>query len=234
MQVRPRVVLIHGAGGGGWEWSIWTRVWAAAGWRDLRAIELQPAPAGLAATCFDHYLDQVCTAAAGAPVVLAGASLGGLLALCAAPRVNCRALVLVNPLPPLEEAGAWAAPTWPGDIVPWGREASLAGTRRAMAGADDDAALFAFRHWRDESAAVLRDACAGREVTSTGCPLLVIASEGDQDVPVDLSTRLALRLAGSLQRYAGGHLEPLLGRTANSTAAHAVSWLNAALGFTAD
>lgn len=232
--MRPRVVFIHGAGGGAWEWSIWTRVWAAAGWCEQLAVDLQPVEAGLAATRFDDYLDQVSRVAADRPVVLVGASLGGLLALCAAPQLDCRALLLVNPLPPAEDAADWTAPAWAGDIVPWGREASLAGTRRAMAGSDDDAALFAFRHWRDESAAVLRDACAGRQVSPPGCPLLVVASNEDGDVPAACSARLSLRLGGSLLRYPGDHLEPLLGRTANGTAAHAVSWLNAALGFTAD
>ncbi|MBY4597759.1 alpha/beta fold hydrolase, partial [bacterium BD-1] len=78
-------VFVHGAGGGGWEWAAWRRVFAAAGWNAL-APDLWPAPAGLAATSLADYAVQVrgWLAAAPRPRVLVGASLGGLLAAMAA------------------------------------------------------------------------------------------------------------------------------------------------------
>src|SRR6185437_6554618 len=96
MQQRRTVVFVHGAGGGGWEWNVWRRVFAANGWH-CRAPDLQPAPAGLAATRLCDYVDQVVAAAnaAGPPspqTVLTGASLGGLLALAASAQVAVAAL----------------------------------------------------------------------------------------------------------------------------------------------
>ena len=66
-----------------------------------------------------------------------------------------------------------------------------ASTRRALPDADDATALFAFRHWRDESGAVLREAQAGIEVAAPRCPVLCIASAQDEDVPPALTAALA-------------------------------------------
>ena len=42
-EARRAVVLVHGAGGGGWEWDAWARVFAAGDWR-VFAPDLQPSP----------------------------------------------------------------------------------------------------------------------------------------------------------------------------------------------
>lgn len=55
---RARVVCVHGAGGGGWEWSIWARGLAVAGF-DVLAPDLVPAHGGLAATRLADYREQV-------------------------------------------------------------------------------------------------------------------------------------------------------------------------------
>lgn len=216
------VVLVHGAGAGGWEWAAWARVFAAAG-HVVSAPDLAPARAGLAATCLDDYLAQVrdWVAAAPRPRLLVGASLGGLLAVAAADAAD--ALVLVNPLPPAGLPGGDPVP----DLVPWGRRASLAGTRRALPGADDAAALFAFRRWRDESGRVLREARAGWPVPRPAVPVLVIASETDADVPAAASAALAADWGASLWRVPGGHVDPLLGRQAPALAEAVLQWLAA-------
>lgn len=219
-------VFVHGAGGGGWEWGVWARVFAAHGY-DVIAPDLMAGPQGLAATTLDDYAAQVRGWLAearrqrpGTTVCLAGASLGGLLALTCANAAD--ALVLVNPMPPegLPTSEAVA------DVVPWGREASLAGTRRALPESDDLAALFAFRRWRDESGRVLRQARAGLALPAPACPVLVMASAADEDVPQETSAALATRLGASLQRLPGGHVAPLLGRQAPGAAGMAVEWLN--------
>ena len=56
-----RVLLVHGAGGGAWEYCLWMPVLRAAGWSP-EAVELQPRAVetgGLAATRFEDYLEQV-------------------------------------------------------------------------------------------------------------------------------------------------------------------------------
>lgn len=219
-------VFVHGAGGGGWEWAIWARVFAAQGHRVL-APDLQPSAAGLADTTLDDYAAQVCAwlasarrAAPGQRVVLVGASLGGLIALMN--RRDADALVLVNPMPPEGLPG----PDDGAGLVLWGREASLDGTRRALPDADDLATLHAFRRWRDESGRALRQARAGVACAAGTAPVLVMASVDDTDVPPERSAALAASLGASLLRVPGSHVGPLLGRKAAGAAAQAVEWLN--------
>lgn len=221
-------LLVHGAGGGGWEWNVWRGVWEAAG-IVVSAPDLQPVAAGLAATGFGDYLRQVRDALATLPRprAVVGASLGGLLALGVADATD--AAVLVNPLPPAPWQRELPPRAWP-DVVPWQRTARLAGTRRALGDADEASVLFAFRHWRDESGAVLREAHAGVVLLRPSCPTLLIASREDADVPPALSRSLAGAWEMDLlQTLSGSHVGPLLGREAADIAVQAVEWLNRAV-----
>jgi pimeloyl-ACP methyl ester carboxylesterase len=241
----PAVLFVHGAGGGDWEWNIWARVFAAEGFV-VRAPDLQPVAGGLAQTRLADYSAQVRThldalrdelAARAEPeapdksdsqdrkVILIGASLGGLLALMNARDAD--ALVLINPMPPapmnaqLPEESAYPA------IIPWGSNASLESTRRALPDAVEATCLYVFRRWRDESGAVMNAARAGVDIATPDCPLLVLASECDKDVPVSLSAELARSLAAEFVVVSNtSHVGPLLGRNAASVAERAVAWLN--------
>jgi hypothetical protein len=220
------VLMVHGAGGGGWEWNAWSRVFAAAGWQ-ASAPDLAPAAAGLAATDFEHYRGQVAAALAQLPRprVAIGASLGGLLALCCADAAD--ALVLVDPLPPRPWHAALPAPRASTAIEAWGARASLEGTRRAMPDAGAGDAWFAFRRWRDESGAVLRQARAGIECAIPACPVLAIAADADAEVPLDACRSLARWSGAELRVLAGAsHVGALLGRDAAAIAADVVTWLN--------
>ncbi len=220
------VVCVHGAGGGGWEWAIWARVLAQRGFAVI-APDLKPSLGGIERTSFADYRDQVLEwcRGAGEGAVLAGASLGGLLALAVAPAVRPAALILVNPLPP---AGVLARPlhdAWPA-IVPWARTRSPASTQRAMPDADDAARLFALRRWRDESGAVLNEARDGVAVDAPRCPTLFLASEDDADIPPAAVRALAVRFSADFRSIpAASHVGPLLGRAAASVAADAAGWL---------
>ena len=232
--VKGRVVFVHGAGGGGWEWAIWRRIFVAQGWSAI-AHDLQPAKRGLAQTHLRDYVDQVedwvltgegerdqgewaCT-------VLIGASLGGLLALSVAQRAVPAALVLVNPLPHAGiEPRRESTRQWP-DIVAWGSARSFASTCRAMPDADGAARWFAFRHWRDESGSVLREASRGAAVDIVTCPMLIFAGERDADVTPAASRALAEMHGAELRLLHGaGHLSPLLGRIASAVAQDAADW----------
>ena len=161
-------LLLHGAGGGGWEWNIWRGVLAAGG-IDRARPTCSPPPPGLAATTFEDYVQQARAALAALPRprAVVGASLGGLLAMAAARcgrRPGAGQSTAAGAV-----VGATACARLAGR-VPWQRDARLASTRRAMPDADDATALFAFRHWRDESGAVLRAAQPGSTVRPTGMP----------------------------------------------------------------
>lgn len=219
-------LMVHGGGGGGWEWNVWTGVFAAARIAVL-APDLRPAAQGLAATGFGDYAVQVHAAleALPRPRALLGASLGGLLAMVCADGAD--ALVLVNPLPPAPWHAQLPARDWP-DLVPWQRDARLTGTQRALPDADEATALYAFRHWRDESGRALREASAGIAVARPACRVLCIASMVDEDVPPALTAALATAWEAPMLRVnAVSHVGPLLGRGAAETAGQALAWLSA-------
>jgi pimeloyl-ACP methyl ester carboxylesterase len=223
---RGAVLLLHGAGGGGWEWNVWTRVLAAHG-LDPRAPDLRPVAAGLEATQLYDYVEQarIELAAMPRPRAIIGASLGGLLALAVADAAD--ALVLVNPLPPSPWHALLPAAVPSPRRVAWRARASLAGTRAALPEAGPGDALHAFRHWRDESGAVLDAARAGVAVVLPTCPLLVIASSADEDVPIAASERLAQACGAAFWRIEGAsHVGPLCGREAAAIAMRVVTWLN--------
>jgi pimeloyl-ACP methyl ester carboxylesterase len=219
-------LLIHGAGGGAWEWSLWRGVLEAHAIA-VHALQLQPAAVELAAITLQDYRTQVREAlqALPHPRVLIGASLGGLLAAMCADQVD--ALVLVNPLPPAPWHRQLPRRDWSGEVVPWQRNARLASTRDALGDTDDAGAVFAFRHWRDESGRVLREANAGIEVEKPVCPALLIASAQDQDVPPEIIRAMAGQWQVELlETLAASHVGPLLGREAPDIARQAVAWLN--------
>ena len=229
-----KALLVHGAGGGAWEWNLWRGVLEAHAIA-THALELRPAAAGLAATTLEDYRAQVRDAlrVLPHPRVLIGASLGGLLAtMCAAmPEAlsasQADALVLVNPLPPAPWHRQLPRRDWGDAVVPWRRNARLASTRDALDDADDAAAIFAFRHWRDESAAVLREAQDGIEAGRPVCPVLLIASARDEDVPPGIISAMSREWrADRLETLAPSHVGPLLGREAPEVARQAVAWLN--------
>lgn len=221
-------LLVHGAGGGGWEWNLWRGVLEAEGFHVV-APDLQPVAGGIAATTWADYVEQVFAAlrVLPEPRVAIGASLGGLLALAAMQSVHVDALVLANPVPPAPWHVQLPSRDWP-DVVLWRQDARLASTRRALPDADDASALFAFRHWRDESGAVLREAHAGVVLhRPEASRLLCIASNGDTDVPFEATRSFAEAWEADLWPLAGSsHAGPLLGRNATQVAARVVDWLS--------
>lgn len=229
----PSALLVHGAGGGGWEWNIWLGVMRAHGF-DSHAPDLRPAATGFATTTLDEYVLQVraCLRALPRPRVLVGASLGGLVAaMCAG---DGDALVLVNPLPGRPWHSQLPAREW-NEAVPWQREARLAGTQSALGDADSASALFAYRRWQDQPGAPLRSAWRGVEVATPACPVLFVVSKDDDDVPPAIALATAAAWDASfLQTLSTRHAGPLLGERAAETAEQAVAWLNKMLSEPAD
>lgn len=218
-------LLIHGAGGGAWEWNRWRGVLDAHA-ITMRTIELQPAVNGVGATSLQNYVSQtrIALQALPEPRVAMGASLGGLLAASCADEVD--ALVLINPLPPAPWHRELPHRAWQ-QVVGWQRHARLPSTRQAMPDADEASAMWAFRHWRDESGQALEEAYAGVEIERPWCPVLFIASTHDEDVPPRIIPEWARAWrAEHMETLAGSHVGPLVGRHAQSIAAQTVAWLN--------
>ncbi len=223
-------VLVHGAGGGGWQWSLWAGVLRSAGMAVL-APDLRPLDAGLMATGWTDYLAQVrqWRSLSAPPQVLIGASLGGLLALAAASEQAPVALVLVNPVPSL------GVEPWPPlrarpPRVAWSR-LPFAATRASLPDAGLAAARYAHARWRDESGRVLNEVAAGIAIAAPSCPVLVMASERDTDIPPATSRALAVMLdADFLLLRDCSHVGALLGRGAPAAALRALAWLAARVG----
>jgi pimeloyl-ACP methyl ester carboxylesterase len=227
-------LLVHGAGGGAWQWSQWSPVLAEAGIQG-RALDLRPAETGLAATRFADYLAQLRQAlrtlpeGEGPPFVI-GASLGGLLAAKLAEDAPLGALVLVNPAPPAGvDDWAYRARRYEA-IIDWTGGIELEATRRAMPEADPEVQRRAHAQWRDESGAVMNAVCAGIEVAPPPMPCLVLCGEADTAMPPAVCAGTAAHLSAERRSFAGvSHVGALLGPAAPSLAAVAAHWLRARL-----
>lgn len=223
---KASVIFIHGAGGGGWEWNIWTRIFRAHGF-DTYAPDLLPSANGLPETSLGDYHRQVqqYLLSMASPKVIVGASLGGLLTLMSADHAD--ALVLINPMPPAPLHLQMPVHEQYPAIIPWQTNASLQSTRRALFDCDEMTCLFAFRHWRNESGAVMNAAMAGIDIVQPVCPVFVVASGKDSDLPFEVSQKLAINLNASfINLSASSHVGPLLGKNAAQCAVQAVAFLN--------
>ncbi len=221
--------MVHGSGGGAWEWLRWRGVFEAAGWA-VTALDLEPTRGGLAATRFADYAGQVVAALGeGAEdTVLVGASLGGTLALAAASRVPVSALILVSGVPHAGTPGWPRQPARFPEVVPWSTR-GVAETLASLPDADPNPFEGAPARWRDESGAVMRALWDGVQVSVPRIPILALLGELDDQVPTTVGLSMARRLHADAIRLQGvSHLGTLLGRRAESAARLALAWLDTA------
>jgi pimeloyl-ACP methyl ester carboxylesterase len=219
-------LMIHGAGGGGWEYDLWKPVFEQRGWRVV-AIDLVPSEKGLAETTIDDYVKQVenWPGADKKPLVIVGASMGGPIALRAAVKLNPQAMILINPAPPKGFPRRESTEPIP-DVVKWAN-GPVEDTRTAMPDSDERTILWAWKKWRDESGKVMTALRDGVDVQRPTCPLLVIVSQKDTDVSPDTSMRVARTYTGDVLWYEGmSHVGPLMSTRANEVATAAEDWAN--------
>ncbi|MBC8141583.1 MAG: alpha/beta hydrolase [Armatimonadetes bacterium] len=220
-----KAILIHGAGGGGWEYHSWKPVLERRG-MGVIAKDLLPAPDGLAKTTLADYVAQAKSWLPNKePVVLVGASMGGIIALKVAETVRASAIVLVNSVPP---AGVKSArtptETFPA-VVKWAN-GPIAETRAAMPDADEKAIQKAWRGWRDESGAVMNELYARVAVRKPTCPVLVVIGGKDTDISPETSRNVAAWATADVFEYAGmSHVGPLLGKRGAEVAATVATWV---------
>lgn len=217
--VPPTAVLIHGAGGGGWEYRAWVKPLEKAGYRVV-APDLVPTKAGLAATTFDDYVRQVRSwCPKEGKFVLVGASMGGILALKAAETLHPSAIVLVNGVPPSGTGGK----TYPA-VVKWAN-GPLKDSEDSMPDSDRKTILFAWKHWRDESGAVLTTISKGVSVKKPTCPVLVVTGEKDTDIKPEWQHEYGKSIGAEQVVHAEmSHVGPLLGTKASYVAKSVADW----------
>jgi pimeloyl-ACP methyl ester carboxylesterase len=227
------VVLIHGAGGGAWEYDKWKPI-LSHHWL-VRAKDLQPAAGGLAKTTLGDYVDQVTAPELSfggrAKLVLVGASMGGILALRAAETMKPDAIVLINSVPPAAIDRPKTSRIIP-DVVRWAN-GPLKDTREAMPDSDEKTIQWAHKRWRDESGAVMRELANGVKVEKPKCPVLIILSDKDTDVPHKYGLELAKLWGADVKVFEGmSHVGPLLSTRAEEVAKYVVQWMDRKTGRT--
>lgn len=219
LAARPVAVMIHGAGGGGWEWDIWKPVFQREGW-DVVARDLVPVKGGLKKTRFEDYVQQVAdTCPKDRPFILVGASMGGPIALKVAERTHPSAVVLVNAVPATGTGGK----RYP-DVIRWAN-GPLQDSIDSMPDSSPAVIHKAWKLWRDESGAVLRTISAGVHAKEPACPVLVVIGDKDTDVNPKLSHEVAVRYQASIREYKGmSHVGPFLGTRAPKVAHDVLAW----------
>ncbi|MEP0765813.1 MAG: alpha/beta fold hydrolase [Fimbriimonadia bacterium] len=226
---KPTVVMIHGAGGGGWEYDLWKPVFEKAGW-NVTAPDLLPNEKGLAETTLDDYVAQVIELCRKHErVVLVGASMGGMIALKAAEKILPAAVVLVNSSAPKGIPGREKPARGVPDIIRWAG-GPIEDTRAAMPDSDEATIQKAWKLWRDESGKVIRELRDGVDVAKPTCPVLVVIGREDDTIPPEVSRRVAEAMGADVHEYAGmSHVGPLLSKRAAEVAAAVAAWLDARL-----
>ena len=219
--VHLKVLLVHGAGGGAWEWQMWESEFRSAGY-DVHAIDLLPVGGDYSATHFSDYLDQI--QLNSDYDILIGASMGGILCLKACEYRSPRALILVCSAissgfpstvygPPYEEVIKWS-------------QGSYESTRSALPDSDEELCRTIWNKWRDESGTVLNEIRGGIDASRPDCPILSIIPGADSTIDPSIQTEFATRLKADSVCYAGmSHVGPLLSRRAPEVARQVISWL---------
>lgn len=228
LDTKPVVVMVHGAGGGGWEYDFWKPVWQKAGFTVI-AKDLEPIGGDYGKTTFDDYEKQVESWGSEAvkakkPLVLVGASMGGILALKAAEHLHPAAIVLVNSVPPKGVVEPKDAPPLP-DIVRW-KGGPVQDTRDSLPDGDEQTVQYCVPRWRDESGTVMNSIRAGISAEKPTCPVLVVIGKADTDVPPASSQALAKWAGADAFCYEGtSHIGPLFGFRRVEIASQVISWV---------
>lgn len=224
------IYTIHGAGGGAWEFDyIWKPIFESQGYHNFRSIELVPSSTGIEETQFDDYVNQIISSIDDRiPVILIGASMGGVLALKSAERVKCAGVILVCSTLPIEvkslEDYAMKDRLYP-PIVRWA-DGRLQDTIDAIPDADYETCKYASKLWRNESGSVLNAITAGIPCKKLSCPSLVIIPGDDNSIKPFSQLKLAEYLVSNHLTYDSmSHVGPLLGVKANCVALDVINWI---------
>lgn len=213
--------MVHGAGGGGWEYDFWRPVFERAGYR-VESPDLAPGPMGLGKTTIADYTKQV--ESIGKPDVLIGASMGGVLVLKAAAKLRPRYLVLVCSGLPAGISPTKTGPPYP-EVVRW-KDGPYEDTVASMPDSDEATRRWAWTRWRDESGAVLNEMQAGVPVTRPKARTLSVIPLADDTISPADQVKLARWAKADILQFEGmSHVGPLLSTSAQDVAKSVVKWL---------
>ncbi len=220
---KPVALMIHGAGGGGWEYHYWQQPFKDAGF-EVIAPDLLPTQNDYAKTTFPDYLAQIqIHGKSKKPLVLIGASMGGILALKSAETLHPDLIILINSVPPKGIGPQKESKAYP-SIVEWAN-GPIEDTRASLPDGDEATIAWAHPQWRNESGTVMNAIRQGITVTKPACPVLVIIGEDDTDISAATSRALAAWASADTFAYAKtSHIGPLMGHRRAEIATAAANW----------
>lgn len=219
----PTVVMVHGAGGGGWEYKYWRPIFEQAGCR-VEAPDMVPVPGGLAKTRLRDYVNQTVRACGSRPVILVGASMGGVIVLKAASRVNVKALVLVSSAIPAGVGVPGRRVKYPA-VLKWSN-GPYSDTVASMPDTEEAIMRDAWPRWRDESGSVLGQIAKGVAVARPRVPVMSVIPDADETVPASDQRKLATWARADVRTWSGmSHIGPLFSWRKDAVADSVIAWL---------
>jgi len=186
---RPPVILVHGAANSGGVWTFWQDELARRGWSS-HAIDLRghgaSAVAELGTTRMADYADDIGTLARTLrqPPILIGWSMGGLVAMMAAPACQAPACVGLAPSAPTRTCET-SVPLRVGVFGPeeYGIVDRDPGRQPAMPDLDRDERLIALESLGRESRFARDERKAGIVIADAPCPILIVTGTADTQWP---------------------------------------------------
>ena len=232
----PPIILVHGAANSAAVWTHWQRELATRGWPSY-AIDLRghgrSDPVDLSKTSMDDYAQDVMSLASqlSGPPVVAGWSMGGLVAMMVAASVDMAACVALAPSAPSRRADTSVA-LRVGVFGPeeYGVTSDDPEDQPEMADLDLDERRLALASLGLESRYARDERTAGVVIDSLSCPLLLVTGTGDRSWPRERYDDVGLG-AIHLTVEGASHWGLVLNRRALSTTVPAVlRWLAGVVG----
>ena len=222
--VRPPMLMVHGIMGGAWYFAKWLDFFAGLG-APAYALNLRghhgSRPVGdFGRVSVTDYVTDVRDAASavrerhpGAPLVLVGHSMGGLVVQKAAESLAPAALVLLSTVPPR----GIPLLCWPLFRRELKHALAMLMSRAIVADPSDVAALFLNRvdpaeaasflsRWTPASGRAGREITFGRiavDATHISCPVLVVAGADDAAIPPRIQAKVARKYGATFRAYEG-------------------------------
>lgn len=227
----PPLVLIHGAANSSGVWAFWQTLLAERGWPSY-ALDLRghggSGPADLSTTTMEDYADDACRVLheLQRPAVVAGWSMGGLVAMMAAARGGWSACVAFAPSTPATEVDA-SVEVRTGEFGPeeYGITSFDPNAQRGMSDLVREERLIALSSLSRESRMARDQRRRGIVVDSLPCLLLLVTGTRDREWPAERYDGLRLP-ADRMIMEGASHWGLVLNRLAiGKLAPEIVAWL---------
>ena len=215
--ISDHVLFVHDAGGGSWEWCVWTEIFEQYNFK-IHSINLQPSEHGLKNTTSEDYIRQLIDYSNNLDIsspILVGAGMGGMLSLRVYQELKPSAMILINPLGseafgrPLEEIDF--------NSIIFNNHQDSPDNNLHLQG--DDKEKHPGMESRQESGPALQNLLEKTPIPDIDCPCLLLLGEHRQVIPPETGNELAAQLNAEVISFEGSnHIGALLGIEAKAIA----------------